>query len=286
MPELPEVETIARALREGNRGRGPSVLGRTIARVTVRWPRHIARSTPAEVQQRLPGQVVQGISRRGKYLVFQLSQDVLLIHLKMSGDLTVVPADAPPDRHAHTIFHFTDGWELRFSDTRKFGKVFVVPQAEAVTATLGPEPLDEAFTAQVLGERLAARKRALKPLLLDQSFLAGVGNIYADESLHRAGLHPLRRSHTLTPAEVRALWQAIRRSLRAGLKHSGASIDWQYRGGGFQKHFRVYDRAGEPCRVCGALIRRIVVGQRSTYFCPYCQPLRRRSGERHEQLSG
>lgn len=283
MPELPEVETIARALQEGNRGHGPSVVGRTIARVTVHWPRHIARPAPIEVQQRLPGQVVQGVSRRGKYLIFQLSQDVLLVHLKMSGDLTVVPADAAPDKHVHTIFHFNDGWELRFRDPRKFGKVFVVPQAEAVTAALGPEPLDEAFTAQLFGERLAARRRALKPLLLDQSFLAGVGNIYADESLHRAGLHPLRRSHTLELAEVRALWQAIRRTLRAALQHSGASIDWQYRGGGYQNHFRVYDRAGQPCRVCGALIRRIVVGQRSTYFCPHCQPLRRRSGERYEQ---
>jgi len=276
MPELPEVETIARALREGDAGRGPSVIGRTIARVTVRWPRHIARPAPAEVQRRLPGQVIQNVSRRGKYLVFQLSRDVLLVHLKMSGDLTVVRAEAAPDKHAHTVFHFADGWELRFSDTRKFGKVFVAPQAEAVTGQLGPEPLDEAFTAQRLGERLAARKRALKPLLLDQAFLAGVGNIYADESLHRAGLHPLRRSDTLKPREVRALWLAIRRSLRAGLRHNGASIDRQYRGGSFQNHFRVYGRAGAPCRACGTPIRRIVVGQRSTYFCPRCQPLRRR----------
>ncbi len=276
MPELPEVETIARALREGDAGRGPSVIGRTIAQVTVRWPRHIARPAPAEVQRRLPGQVIQNVSRRGKFLVFQLSRDVLLIHLKMSGDLTVVHADAAPDKHAHTIFHFADGWELRFSDTRKFGKVFVAPQAEVVTGQLGPEPLDEAFTAQSLGERLAARKRTLKPLLLDQAFLAGVGNIYADESLHRAGLHPLRRSDTLKPREVRALWLAIRRSLRAGLRHNGASIDRQYRGGGFQNHFRVYGRAGAPCRACGTPIRRIVVGQRSTYFCPRCQPLRRR----------
>jgi formamidopyrimidine-DNA glycosylase len=278
MPELPEVETIARALREGSARRGPSVVGRTIAAVTVRWPRHIARPAPAEVRRRLPGQVVQTVSRRGKYLIFQLSQDTLLIHLKMSGDLTVVHAEAAPDKHAHTIFHFTDGWELRFSDTRKFGKVFVVPQAEAVTGPLGPEPLDAAFTARELGERLAARRRALKPLLLDQAFLAGVGNIYADESLHRAGLHPLRRSDTLKPEEVRALWRAIRQSLRAGLRHNGASIDWQYRGGGFQNHFRVYDRAGEPCQVCGTAIRRIVVGQRSTHFCPHCQPLRHRSG--------
>ncbi len=267
---------MARELREGGPTRGPSVVGRTIARVTVNWPRHIARPAPAEVQRRLPGQVVRAVGRRGKYLIFQLDRDVLLVHLKMSGDLLVLPAGAPPDKHAHTIFHFADGWELRFTDTRKFGKVYVAAQAEDVTGALGPEPLTAAFTPKVLGERLAGKRRALKPLLLDQAFVAGVGNIYADESLHRAGLHPLRRSDSLKPAEVRALWAAIRQALRAGLRHNGASIDWVYRGGGFQNYFRVYDRAGKPCLTCGTAIRRIVVGQRGTHFCPSCQPLRRR----------
>ena len=276
MPELPEVETVARELREGQGARGPSVIGRGIERVTVKWPRHIARPSPREVQARLPGQMIQAVGRRGKYLVFQLSQDVLLIHLKMSGDLTVAPADAPRDKHAHTVFKFDDGWELRFSDTRKFGKVFVAAQAEEVTGALGPEPLAPGVTARRLAERQAGKKRRQKPLLLDQTFLAGVGNIYADEALHRAGLHPLRRSDTLQPGEVRALWKGVRQALQAGLKHNGASIDWVYRGGGFQRHFRVYDRAGEPCLRCGTPIRRIVVGQRGTHFCPHCQPLRRR----------
>ncbi len=276
MPELPEVETVARELREGGRTRGPSVVGRTIARVTVRWPRHIARPAPREVQARLPGQSVQAVGRRGKYLVFQLSRDVLLIHLKMSGDLEMKPAGAPPDKHAHTIFQFDDGWELRFTDTRKFGKVFVAARAEDVTGALGPEPLDPAFTAGQFAARLAAKSRPLKPLLLDQTFLAGVGNIYADESLFLAGLHPLRRSDGLRPDEAHALWRAVRRALRAGLRHNGASIDWAYRGGGFQNHFHVYGRAGEPCHRCGTPIRRIVVGQRSTHFCPHCQPLKRR----------
>lgn len=274
MPELPEVETVARELREGSNGRGPSVVGRTIARVTVRWPRQIARPAPAEVKRRLPGQRVLEVGRRGKYLIFQLNRDVLLVHLKMSGDLLVVPARTKADKHAHTIFHFVDGWELRFTDTRKFGKVFVVADAEEVTGALGPEPLSTAFTARQLGQMLARKHRALKPLLLDQTFLAGVGNIYADESLHRAKLHPLRRSDSLRPAEVQALWKAIRASLRAGLKHNGASIDWVYRGGGYQNYFRVYDRAGQPCHTCGTPIRRIVVGQRGTHFCPACQPAR------------
>lgn len=276
MPELPEVETVARELREGQAARGPSVVGRVIERVTVNWPRHIGRPGPGEARARLAGQRILAVGRRGKYLIFQLSQDALLIHLKMSGDLEVKPASAPPDRHAHTIFHFDDGWELRFSDTRKFGKVFVTARAEDITGALGPEPLSPRFTAARLGERLAARRRQLKPLLLDQSFLAGVGNIYADEALHRAGLHPQRRSDSLRPAEVRALWRAVRAALRAGLRHNGASIDWVYRGGGFQNHFQVYGRAGQPCPQCGTAVRRIVVGQRGTHFCPRCQPRGRR----------
>ncbi len=274
MPELPEVETVVRQLRDGHAERGPSVVGRTIARVTVRWPRHIARPSPRAFQRRLAGQTILGVARRAKYLIFTLARDVMLIHLKMSGDLTLVRGGAPRDKHAHTIFHFTDGWQMRFSDTRKFGRVHLVAEADEVTGALGPEPLDPAFTARALHARLAARKRQLKPLLLDQTFLAGVGNIYADEALHLARLHPLRRSDSVTPAEARALWRGLRRALEAGLRHNGASIDWAYRGGEFQHHFRVYDRAGEACRRCGARIRRIVVGQRGTHVCPRCQPRR------------
>ncbi|HRE28733.1 MAG TPA: bifunctional DNA-formamidopyrimidine glycosylase/DNA-(apurinic or apyrimidinic site) lyase [Anaerolineales bacterium] len=277
MPELPEVETVARELREGSAARGPSVLGRTIARVTVRWPRQIVEPTPREIEPRLHGQQVLTVGRRGKVIVFTLTRDVLLVHLRMSGDLTVVAGDAPPDKHAHTVFHFADGAELRFSDTRKFGKIWVVPDVNAVLAGLGPEPIDDDFTSAVLAERLRAHRRALKPLLLDQSFVAGVGNIYADEALHLAGLHPLRRSDTLTPPEVRGLWKALRQALNDGLRHNGASIDWQYRGGGYQEVLRAYGRAGRACQRpgCTGHIRRIVVGQRSTHFCPVCQ---RRTG--------
>jgi formamidopyrimidine-DNA glycosylase len=273
MPELPEVETIVRGLREGSAERGGSVVGKTIARVSVRWPRHIARPSPRALKQALPGQTIQAITRRGKYLVFALSQGVLLIHLKMSGDLVLAPAGTPPEPYARTVFHFDDGSELRFNDTRKFGKVFYVLAADDVTGTLGPEPLEPGFTAARLAHMLQARQRALKPLLLDQTFLAGLGNIYTDEALHRAGLHPLRRSDSLTPDEVRRLWRAIREALRSGLRHNGASIDWAYRGGGFQNYFRVYGRADEPCPSCGTPIRRIVVGQRGTHYCPQCQRL-------------
>jgi formamidopyrimidine-DNA glycosylase len=271
MPELPEVETVVRELREGGKGRGPSVVGQTITGVTVKWPRHIARPSPRELKRRLPGQKIESVTRRGKYLVFNLSRDVMLIHLKMSGDLLVVNGKSPQDKHAHTIFHFRSGYSLRFTDTRKFGKVFLVGRMEDVTGPLGPEPLERGFTAKKLGERLAAKHRALKPLLLDQTFIAGLGNIYTDEALHLARLHPLRRSDSLKLEEVRALWRGIRRVLRTGLRHNGASIDWVYRGGGFQNYFRVYGREGQPCFNCGTPVRRTVVGQRGTYFCPHCQ---------------
>jgi formamidopyrimidine-DNA glycosylase len=276
MPELPEVETVVRELREGGGARGPSVVGKTIERVTVRWPRHIATPSPKLLQRQLPGQQVLNVRRRGKYLIFDLTAGALLIHLKMSGDLKVVNGDASPNKHAHTIFHFTDGTALRFSDTRKFGKVFYVPRAEDITGALGPEPLERNFTAAQLGAMLAERRRLLKPLLLDQTFLAGLGNIYTDEALNLAALHPLRQSDSLTPVEVRALWIAIRRALRSGIRHNGASIDWVYQGGSHQQHFRVYDQVGQPCPRCGTPVRRIVVGQRGTHFCPGCQTLPRK----------
>ena len=273
MPELPEVETIVRQLRQGEPVHVSSVLGKRIERVTVKWPRHVARPSARVLQHELRGQTVLALNRRGKYLIFKLSGGIMLIHLKMSGDLKLVGPNTAADKHAHTIFHFTDGTALRFSDTRKFGKVFWVAQAEEVTGALGPEPLEPGFTAARLGRMLAERHRALKPLLLDQTFIAGLGNIYTDEALHLARLHPLRRSDSLTPAEVRALWRGIRQALRLGIRHNGASIDWVYRGGDFQHHFRVYDRAGKPCLTCGTPIRRIVVGQRGTHYCPQCQPL-------------
>lgn len=272
MPELPEVETIARHLRDGWGG-APPLPGRRIASVTVRWPRHIAAPSAARFRREVAGQRVLDVRRRGKYVVLPLESATLLIHLKMSGDLLVSPPGAPPDRFDRTVFHLEDGWELRFSDARKFGKAFLLADPQRILGALGPEPLERGFTWRRLGERLRLRRRAIKPLLLDQSFVAGLGNIYADEALHRARLHPLRRSDTLSPEEVRALWLGIRQSLQRGLKHHGASIDWVYRGGDFQNHFRVYQRTGEPCPRCGTAIARLVVAQRGTHICPACQRL-------------
>jgi formamidopyrimidine-DNA glycosylase len=273
MPELPEVESIVRQLQSGHRD-APPLPGMAIAGVTLRWPRHIAAPSEAGFRRRLRGRTIQEVSRRGKYLVFRLDQGFLLIHLKMSGDLIVQEAHVRRDRSERTVFRLGGGWELRFNDARKFGKVFLVDDPDEILGPLGPEPLDPRFTPAALQGRLAARRRVLKPLLLDQTFLAGLGNIYADEALYRARLHPRRMSHSLTTTEAAALWKGIRASLRSGLRHNGASIDWVYRGGDFQNYFRVYGRDGEPCRSCGTSIERIVLGQRSAHFCPRCQPER------------
>jgi formamidopyrimidine-DNA glycosylase len=271
MPELPEVETIARSLREPRPGQ-PGVLGRTIQSVTLRWPRHVAAPSPEAFIQELRGLRIEMVGRRGKYLLLQLDGQWLLIHLRMSGDLQVLPSNDPLAKHDLTLFHLSGDVDLRFRDPRRFGRVWLLRDPAEILSGLGPEPLEEGFTVVALGQRLRERHRALKPLLLDQAFLVGLGNIYADEALHRARLHPLRRSDSLHPEEVRRLWRGIRAALRAGLRHNGASIDSVYRGGSFQNHFRVYGRAGEPCPTCGTRVRRMRVAQRSTHFCPRCQP--------------
>jgi formamidopyrimidine-DNA glycosylase len=267
MPELPEVETIVRHLRDGHDGT-PPLPDMTIEGATVRWPRHIARPSAVAFRRRIRGQRVESVSRRGKYICLRLSRATLLVHLKMSGDLILAPSGQPRGPYDHTLIHLREGWQLRFSDARKFGRVYLVDDAGEVLSPLGPEPLDPSFTSDQLAGLLRARRRLLKPLLMDQTFLAGLGNIYADEALHWARLHPLRRSDSLRPREVDRLWNGIRQALEAGLAHNGASIDWVYRGGDFQNHFRVYQRTGEPCPVCGTRIRRRIIGQRSSHFCP------------------
>lgn len=269
MPELPEVETIAQTLRRGNGS--PPLPGQYIKRVTIRWPRHIAMPSVTTFRRRIRGRLITEVDRRGKFLIFPLDLGTMLIHLRMSGDLALVPADSPAGRYDRTVFYLESGQELRFSDARKFGKIFLLDDPETILGKLGPEPLDAGFTPQILASHLVKRRRILKPLLMDQTFLAGLGNIYTDEALYHARLHPLRRSDSLDMNEITALWQGIRDALTLGLHHSGASIDWVYRGGDFQHHFRVYQRSGEPCQRCGTPIERIIVGQRGTHFCPTCQ---------------
>ena len=270
MPELPEVETVVRALRK-------PLIGRTFTEVRNYWPRHIATPTFSELQSRLHGQTVQSIARRGKYLLLHLTgQETLIIHLKMSGHLAVVAQGTLPDKYAHTIFGLDNGLELRFRDTRKFGKVYLVKDPAEIVGKLGPEPLQADFTPELLRQRLNGRSRVIKPLLLDQTFIAGVGNIYADEALFYAGIHPQRRANTLTAVEITALHHAIQKVLQLGIEREGASIDSYVKPDGqkgdMQNAVAVFRRTGDACYSCSSPIQRIKLGGRSTHFCAVCQP--------------
>lgn len=270
MPELPEVETVARSLETGQ-GAGAGILGRRVTRAQIGWNRSIAAPSAAAFKRRVVGQRVQSVGRRGKFIQIELSEDTLLIHLRMSGDLLLGRSVRPLGSHSRLRLYFEDGLQLSFNDPRKFGRVWLLKEPQEVLGALGPEPFDPALTPKDFYARLHPRKRQLKPLLLDQSFLAGLGNIYADEALYRARLHPLASAHTVGTRQATSLLSAIRAVLKEGIRRNGASIDWVYRGGDFQNHFKVYQQTGEPCPRCGTPIVRIVVGQRGTHFCPNCQ---------------
>lgn len=277
MPELPEVETIARVLREGAGSGSAGLLGSRIESCQVLWERTIASPPPAEFCRRIQGQTINAVSRRGKFLVMQLTQDHLLFHLRMSGDLRVDNAldehgqPLPARKHDRLVLELEGGRRLAFNDTRKFGRVWLTADPQEVLGGLGPEPLDPALTAEGFRAMLAERGRQLKPLLMDQGFLAGLGNIYTDEALFRAGLHPLTRSDTLRPAQIRRLHQAIRSVLRLAIRNHGTTLDWIYPGGWMQRRLMVYGRTGEPCRRCRTAIVALRVGQRGTHICPKCQ---------------
>ncbi len=267
MPELPEVETFARALKM-------ELVGNTILSADLRWVRTLAAPSPLQFKKQITGQKIVDVSRRAKYLILILENYNLLIHLRMSGDLIIRGGKIKPEKHDRLLLHLSNQTYLAFNDTRKFGRVWLTENPDEILGKLGPEPLESAFTAQWLFENLHARKRSLKPLLLDQSFIAGLGNIYTDECLHIAKLHPLASSNNVTKEEAVSLHKAIRAVLKEGIRRNGASIDWVYRGGEFQNFFRVYGREGEPCPVCGKEIQKLTVGQRGTHVCPNCQRLR------------
>jgi formamidopyrimidine-DNA glycosylase len=290
MPELPEVETVARDLRG-------LVVGAEISGVRVSWDRTLRNATPEAFAAGVVGRRIESVGRRAKLLVLTLSGDVALtIHLKMTGQLFVVSADAPEDPYVRLVFAFVDGRELRFRDIRKFGKVGLYRRdgstgelhepaepadgaGAGLFARTGPEPLDPAFTLGAFRRRIRARRGRLKPLLLDQSFVAGIGNIYADEALWEARLHPLRSAPTLRAPDERRLYLATRRILAEAVENRGSSVD-DYTApegdGSMQERLRIYQRTGEPCPRCGRPVRRIVVGARSTHFCSWCQRLPRR----------
>ncbi len=273
MPELPEVETVVRGLR------GPLV-GRTVLDMWYDWPRTLHSPPPPEFAARIKGQRFVGVNRRAKYILCELEHDILVVHLKMTGRLYVTEDDTEDyaDKWVHFGLQLDDSKQLRFSDFRKFGRVYLTHDLDALTAGIGPEPLEDAFTLDVFNERLAKRHKVIKSLLLDQTFIAGVGNIYADESLHRAGIHPLRRSDSLTAAEITALHGTIRAALLDGIAREGASVSWYRKPDGtqgeMQEHLYVYGREGQPCYTCGTPIDKIRVGQRGTHYCPGCQPSR------------
>ena len=277
MPELPEVETVVRDLRAAK------LVGRRIVRARVLWRKTVAAPGPARFAREIRGRRIQTLSRRGKFVVAELSGGAtLLVHLRMSGHLDVLPAQTRTRRHDRVVLALDDGRQLHFEDTRKFGRIWLVPDPAQILGKLGPEPLAVSRAAFAAG--LAARARRIKPLLLDQAFIAGIGNIYSDEALWAARLHPCRRSDSLAPAQAAELLKAIRASLRRGIRNLGTTLGKGKthfvlpRGerGRNQEQLNAYGQTSRPCPRCGAKIARILVGQRSTHFCPACQPAPRR----------
>ncbi len=271
MPELPEVEVIARGLDAW-------LPGQTIQAVDILWPRSIATPSPETFARRLVGRRIEAVGRRGKFVQMGLDDGArLFVHLRMTGALCRAPADAPLTPYERVWFHLAGPCDVRFADTRKFGRLYLVDDPRLVVGDLGPEPLGEEFTAEWLIGALAGRRTRLKPLLLDQRFIAGLGNIYVDEALHLAGLHPLRPANSLEAGDGRRLHAAIQEVLQSAIGRRGTTLrsyrDAEGDRGENQGFLRAYGRTGQPCRRCGRPIERIIVGQRSTHFCPRCQSL-------------
>jgi len=269
LPELPEVETLVSEL-------APEMVGRRITEVILHWRGCVAELDPDVFCQQLTGETVVQVTRRGKYLVFRLeSGQTLLIHLRMTGRLEIHGGRPQPHPHTRLVLRLDDGRYLHFQDQRKFGRVYLVADTAHILSRLGPEPLDDAFTDNVLVATLSGRKASIKALLLNQRLIAGLGNIYADEALFRAGIDPRKPGGNLTREEVKRLCAAIRETLMAAIMARGTTLS-DYRQangseGNFQKQLRVFRRENQPCPRCGTPIQRIRLVQRSTYFCPHCQ---------------
>lgn len=271
MPELPEVETIKNELL-------PHVVGHRITGVTLAWDRIVRQPSAEEFCSRLIGQEITGITRRGKYLIFGLSSGILLIiHLRMTGSLLIGQDSSQPPKYTRAIINLDKDTSIFFRDPRKFGKMWLVENTDAIVGKLGPEPLEPNFTPQILAQRLNNRTAPIKALLCDQNFVAGIGNMYADEALFTAKIHPLRQGKSLTPEEIKRLHQAIQQVLWSAIGNKGASTDTYFRPSGEKGtahfHFQVAHRlSGKFCPNCGTPIERIAVRNRGTYFCPKCQP--------------
>ncbi len=269
MPELPEVETTRRGIT-------PHSLGQTVRAVVVRHPR-LRWPVPRQLAHELPGQTLRALTRRGKYLLFGFDQGTLIAHLGMSGSLRVADADQPPGKFDHVDIVFENGACLRLRDPRRFGAILWTrdPARHPLLAHLGPEPLGEDFTNAYLFGRTRKRKRAIRDFLLDGRVVAGVGNIYANESLFAAGIRPTRAAGRLTRAECARLVKALRATLKRAIRAGGTTLR-DFRGGNdepgyFQQRLKVYGRQGRPCPVCQTSVRAVRLGQRSAFFCPKCQ---------------
>jgi len=272
MPELPEVETIVNDLR-------PMLEGRRFTGVSIDCPEMVHLTSANELRRRLRGQVIKEIVRRGKYLVFRLdSGEALILHLRMTGSLLLKrkgEALAVPSPYIRAMFSLDNGMELLFTDRRKLGTISLVKDENEVIGKLGPEPFDPSFTPKALAERLSSHKAPIKAVLCDQEVIAGIGNMYADEALFFAGIHPLRAANSLSHKEIKRLHKAIREVLTKAIGNGGASIsDYRRPGGeqGSQQYsFYAAHRGGQTCKVCATPIERIAVRNRGTYFCPKCQ---------------
>jgi formamidopyrimidine-DNA glycosylase len=273
MPELPEVETIVADLR-------PHLVGRTIERAELAFPTIVRHPEPEEFLDAIAGLRIESVTRRGKYIQIHLSGDVLLVvHLGMTGQLRLVDESTPVAKHTHAVFFLDDGHQLRYRDPRRFGRLLLGTENELIDARkmprLGPEPIDPDFAAEELYRRLRKRNAPLKAVLLDQKAIAGVGNIYADESLHRARLRPDRIAASVGRTSAHRLHEAMRESLLVAIANRGSSVD-TYRDawgelGGQQERLLVYGRAGEPCFTCGRPLRSVRIAGRTTVFCTRCQ---------------
>ncbi len=274
MPELPEVETIRASL-------APALAGRRVEHVEIRDARLVRPFDPADVERRLEGERIAAVDRRGKYLVVRFESGlVLLIHLRMTGSLRHAPAGTlADDPYRRAVVRLDDGSDVAYRDVRRFGTWLLLDRDDIepyLAARLGHEPLGARFTSATLAGRFEGRRAPVKAALLDQRAVAGLGNIYADEALWRARIHPMRPAGELTREEIRRLHRAVRSALAAGIERQGATLrDYSTPDGGrggMQHEFKVYGRAGEPCPRCGTPIERIVAAGRGTWYCPRCQP--------------
>jgi formamidopyrimidine-DNA glycosylase len=274
VPELPEVQTMVDDLNEAG------LPGAVITKALVFWPRTIAHRTPHDFRQQIQGRKIIRLYRRAKFMIFVLDGGLsLIVHLRMTGRFMFRTGEDDPGRHVHVVLCLDDQRRLMFYDTRKFGRFYLTAAPDTLLADLGPEPLDPKFSAKALADRLKGRRGRIKPLLLDQRFVAGMGNIYTDEALWRAHIHPLCPANALTRGEISALHRAIRFVLRQGLRNGGTTLGMGE--GNFQSARRgrgrnaaqlnVFRRTGSPCPRCRRPIEKMMVGQRSTHFCGICQ---------------